>query len=143
MDVLTEAFACHGYHSFTPGERLYFFTWWFFAETNGGGLHQFFYNDAGAYAEDVLEGLERIGGTQTAGILRRTMAIFPGSRLPTDILERREALCDLPDELQWDLLGELNTELFQSREPLVERIEDYIREHPQEFARFQELRAPV
>ena len=139
MDVLTETVASQGYDSFTPGERLYFSIWWFMAETNNGGLHQFFFNDAGAYAGDALQSLERVGAPQTASISRRAIAIFPASRVPTDILERREVLCDLPDELQWDRLGELTTELFQSHEPISKGVEDYIRQHADEFARFRQL----
>jgi hypothetical protein len=139
MDVLTETIAAHGYDSFTPGERLYFTIWWFMAETNNGGLHQFFFNDAGAYAADAFRSLELVGASKTADILRRAMMIFPESRVPTDILERRELLCDLPDELQWGRIGELTTELFQTREPIAEGVEDYIRQHPDEFARFQQL----
>jgi len=128
-----------GYQSFTAGERLYYSVWWFMAETNNGGLHQFFFNDSGACATDALRSLELVGASKTADILRRAMTIFPESRVPTDILERRQLLCDLPDELQWDRLAELTTELFQTREPIADGVEDYIREHPEEFASFQQL----
>ena len=128
-----------GYQSFTRGERLYYSVWWFMAETNNGGLHQFFFNDSGAYATDALWSLESVGSSKTADILRRAIMIFPESRVPTDILERRQVLCDLPDELQWDRLGELTTEFFQTREPIAEGVEAYIRQHPEEFASFQQL----
>ena len=109
------------------------------AETNNGGLHQFFFNDSGAYAGDALRSLELVGALKTADILRRAMSIFPESRVPVDILERRDVLCELPDELQWHRLGGLNTELFQTREPIADGVEDYIRQHPEEFASFSSV----
>ena len=139
MDVLMERIQTTGYQSFTAGERLYYSMWWFMTETNNEGLHQFFLNESGTHVADALRSLELIGASQTADILRRAITIFPDSRVPTDIRERRETLCDLPDELQWDRLGELTTELFQTREPIAEGVEDYIRQHAEEFANFQQL----
>ena len=74
-----------------------------------------------------------VGASKTADILRRAMSIFPDGRVPTDILERRELLCNLPDELQWDRLGELTTEFFQSSEPVADLLDAYVQKHPEEF----------
>jgi hypothetical protein len=138
MDELMERLHKTGYQSFRAGEKIFFSLWWFQSETNNGGLHQFFFNDSGSYAADALHSLELIGASKTAGILRRAMSVFPDSRVPTDILRRRQILCDLPDELQWDRLGELTTELFQTREPVAEYFEVYNQTHPDEFARIQQ-----
>jgi len=137
MDQLMERLQSSGYQSFTTGERMFFSLWWFQAETNNGGLHQFLFNDSGAYAAEALHTLELIGASKTADILRRAMAVFPESLVPADILKRRKILCNLPDELQWDRLGKLTTELFQSHEPVAEHFEIYTQQHPGEFSKLQ------
>jgi hypothetical protein len=128
-DELMERLPKSGYQSFTAGEKIFFSLWWFQAETNNGGLHQFFFNDLGAYAADALHALELIGASRTADILRRAISVFPDSQVPTDILRRGQILCDLPDELQWERLGELTTKLFQVREPIAEYFEAYNQTH--------------
>lgn len=137
MDDLMERLQASGYQSFTAGERMFFSLWWFQAETSNGGLHQFLFNDSGAYAADALHTLELIGASKTADILRRAMAVFPESLVPVDVQKRRKILCNLPDELQWGRLGELTTELFQSHEPVAERFESYAQQHPGQFPKLQ------
>ena len=70
---------------------------------NNGGFHQFFFNDAGKLAGDALRGLEFLGAEVTAGILRRAMAIFPGSVVPAGQKERREYMCDSLTDKQEEL----------------------------------------
>ena len=133
LDRFYERIESQGFESLTLSERASFGLTWLFRETNNGGLHQFFFNDAGKLAPDALRGLEMVGAFKTADILRRALGAFPDSRVPVDILERRELLCDVPEELQWDRLGELTTEFFQSSEPVAELLDAYIRKHPEEF----------
>ena len=133
LDRFYERIESQGFESLTLNARASFGLTWLFMETNNGGLHQFFFNDAGKLAPDALRGLEMVGAPKTADILRRAMSVFPDSRVPVDILERRELLCDLPEELQWDRLGELTTEFFQSSEPVAELLDAYVQKHPEEF----------
>jgi len=134
MAELMDRLATGGYQSFTDGEKMFFSLWWFQVEPNNGGLHQFFFNDSGAYSGEVLVALERIGANQTADILRRAMAFFPDNQVPVGILERRRVLCDLPDELQWDKLSDLTTELYQSEEGVANLFESYTKSHPKMFS---------
>jgi len=133
LDRFYERIESQGFESLTLSERASFGLAWLYMETNNGGLHQFFFNDAGKLAPDALRGLEMVGAPKTADILRRAMSIFPDSRVPVEILERRELLCGLPEELQWDRLGELTTEFFQSSEPVAESLDAYVQKRPEEF----------
>lgn len=133
MDRFYARIESHGFESLTLSERASFGLTWLYIETNNGGLHQFFFNDSGKLASDALRGLEMVGAPKTADILRRAMGIFPDSRVPADILERRELLCDLPEELQWDRLGELTTEFFQSPEQVADLLDACVQKHPEEF----------
>ena len=133
MDRLFDRIESHGFESLTPNERSAFALRWFYIEANNGGLHQFFFNDAGKLAPDALRGLEFLGARATAGILRRAMSVFPGGAVPADQEQRREFLCDSLTPEQEQLLSDLTTEFFQSSEPVADLLTAYIEQHPDQF----------
>ena len=133
IDRLYERIESHGFASLTLSEQVSFALSWLFMETNNGGLHQFFFNDAGKLSAHALRGLEMVGAPATASILRRAMSVFPGGVVPEDQAQRREFLCESLRPEQERLLDELTTEFFQSREPVAELLDAYVAQHPQEF----------
>jgi hypothetical protein len=133
MDRFFDRIESHGIESLTPSERSAFALRWFYLETNNGGLHQFFFNDAGKLAGDALRGLEFLGAQNTADILRRAMSVFPRGVVPTNQEQRREFLCDSLKPEQEELLSDLTTEFFQSSEPVADLLTTYIEKHPEEF----------
>src|SRR5438105_1581463 len=60
-------------------ERMVFAFTWLAREVQNGGFHQFFFNSAGDYWRDVLDGLVAIGDEQGISFFRRVLSIFPGS----------------------------------------------------------------
>src|SRR5438552_14195502 len=95
IDRLFERIESHGFESLTLSERASFGLTWLYRETYNGGLHQFFFNDAGKLASDALRGLEMVGAPITADILRRAMSVFPNGIVPPEQDDRREYLCDV------------------------------------------------
>ncbi len=130
IDLLHGRIESGGIQALTQAERRLFAITWLYLETNNGSLHQFFFNNAGKFATDALEGLEMVGAPQTADILRRAVALFPRGHVPTDQLERRSVLVGLPDEIQWGRMGELTNEFFQDKEDVAQLVKDYIAAHP-------------
>ncbi len=63
IDRLCEKIEAGGLEALTPSERWMFSLTWLCIETNGGGLHQFFFNDAGKFATDAVIGLDTTGGS--------------------------------------------------------------------------------
>src|SRR5204863_8910682 len=98
-----------------------------------GGLHQFFFNDAGKLAPDALRGLEMVGAPATASILRRAMSVFPDGIVPPEQADRREFLCEVLTPEQEKLLDDLTSEFYQSPEPVAELLDAYVERHPEEF----------
>ena len=133
MDRLYERIESDGFQSLTPGERSAFALRWFYIETHNGGLHQFFFNDAGKLAGDASHGLEVPGAKETAGILRRAISVFPDGVVPADQEQRREFLCDFLTPDQEKILDDLTTEFFRSSEPVADLPTTYIAQHPEEF----------
>lgn len=129
IDMLYERIESGGMESLTESERWMFALTWLCIETNGGGLHQFFFNDAGKFAADAFLGLRTIGASKSADILGRATALFSGGHVPTDQSERRYVLNRLPEDIQWERLGELTTQFYNAGEVLARRVEDYIGSH--------------
>ncbi|MBK8001677.1 MAG: DMP19 family protein [Verrucomicrobia bacterium] len=133
MDRIYERIESDGFDSLTLSERASFGLTHLYMETHNGGLHQFFFNDAGKLAPDALRGLEMVGAPKTASILRRAMSVFPDGVVPSDQEQRREFMCDSLTEDQEDLLSSLTTEFFQARESVAELLDTYVEKHPEEF----------
>ena len=115
-----------GLDALTDAERQVFAINWVLLETNIGGLHQFFFNDAGKYAADVITGLERIGATETLTIFRRAVALFPDGNVPRDQMARRELLASLPPEIQWEFMSELTAQFFRTSEDVPKLVNEFI-----------------
>lgn len=133
MDRINERIESHGFESLTLSERASFGLTWLYMETYNGGLHQFFFNDAGKLALDALRGLEMIGAPMTASILQRAISMFPDGVVPSEQELRRSFLCHVLTEEQENALSDLTTEFFQSSEPVSELLDTYILQHPGEF----------
>src|SRR5688572_16593647 len=133
IDLLFERIEAGGIESLTESERWMFALTWLCLETNGGGLHQFFFNDAGKFSVDALRGLRTIGANKSADILSRAMALFPDGHVPTDQTERRRVLNRLPEDVQCDRLGELTTEFYDTGEALALLVEDFVASHRELF----------
>jgi glycosyltransferase involved in cell wall biosynthesis len=62
------------------------------AEVNNGGFDQFFFNVAGDHAATTVQALETVGALETADIVRRACARFPGGMPPANRNARQELL---------------------------------------------------
>jgi hypothetical protein len=133
FDRLRERIGLHGFESLTPSERASFGMTCLFLETNNGGLDQFFFNNAGELASDALRGLEMVGATVTASILRRAMVVFPDSIVPAETVQRRAFLCDALSPEHAKLLSDLTREFYKSTEPVADLFNAYVEQHPEEF----------
>ena len=132
-DRIFERIESDGFESLTLSERASFGLMWLFIETNNGGLHQFFFNDAGKLAPDALRGLEMVGAPATASILRRAMSVFPNRVVPADQTERRTLLSEILAREQENLLSDLTNEFFKSSKDVAALLDRYVERHPEEF----------
>lgn len=141
IDLLYEKIEVGGLESLTESERWFFALTWLGLETNSGGLHQFFFNDAGKFAADAVLGLTTIGASKSADVLRRAIALFPRGYVPTDQAERRHVLNRLPENVQWKVLGEELTREFWAAtdgEEWARRAWDYVTSHKELFPALQQ-----
>jgi hypothetical protein len=87
------------------------------AEVTNGGFDQFFFSSAGDRTRETIDALGAIDAHQTAGIVRRAAAKFPGGLPPEDRFARQRLLLDRvsPDS---DAFGEEDAAFMEHREDL-------------------------
>jgi Domain of unknown function (DUF4375) len=85
----------------------------FMDEFMNGGVHQFFYDDAGTLAPRVVEAMRDIGLEQQAKVLAKGLAQFR-EPYPLDTNERRKAYFEGRDWNEWDeSLSSLSDDLWE------------------------------
>ncbi len=140
IDCLFQRIEEGGIEALTESERWMFALTWLGIEANNGGLHQFFFNGAGEFAADAVLGLDTIGASKSADVLRRAIALFPRGHVPVDQTERRRVLNRLPEDVQWKRLGEDLTRQFwaaSAGEELARRVEEYVASRRELFPALQ------
>jgi hypothetical protein len=133
LELLQVKIDAYGIDALTPSERWFYAICWFILETNGNAMHGYFFNHAGAYCREALQGLELVGAHRTADILRRAIALFPRGNIPVDHGARQVALGDLGENVEWGVLSRLTDELFAVKEGVAEMVESYVAAHRHEF----------
>jgi len=109
----------------SAAQRRLYAVWWYEAEVNNGGHHQFYSNSYGMFWRDAVDGLEAIGAHSAKQILLDSVARFaePPSR---DRAQRNDQL----ENLDFD---DLNTRLYANNEDLDALMRKFILAHAEDF----------
>ncbi len=108
-----------GFDSLSHPEKVLHHIYWLESEVNNGGFDQFFINSSGDYALDTPTALDDIGAHNTANLMKRAIDMFPNGSPSRDRKQRVEQL-DSMDESIRDMIGELDAEFYEYRDPLEE-----------------------
>jgi Domain of unknown function (DUF4375) len=143
MDMYQRCFpyfenACHrlqevGFENLTPPERDVVCVFAMIAETNNGGLHQFYANSSGDFAAETADAFGRIGAIQVREIIHQANSVFGPNGPPKDRAARQEQLFALPEGLQEGRLGMLSDAFFECTEDIYALLYSNILAHRQEF----------
>lgn len=106
-------------------EKVFMSVWILRNEVNNGGFAQYYENSYSENAEFAVTALRALGAHETAGILERANAIFPGARPPRDQTRRNEMLAENWQQVR-TLLEDLDTEFFQDPDNLDTLFVHYI-----------------
>jgi hypothetical protein len=105
---------------------------WLITEIDNGGLWQYFTN-IGEVATRTVQELQKIGASETAGILALACELFPGGVPPADPKERETLVRDLSLK-QLDTLRALDDRFYSRREDLYLLVMDYWQSHHRQEA---------
>ncbi len=108
-------------------ERVFYIVQQVEMEVNNGGFSQFFYNDSGNFANEIVAAFEEIFAYHTAGICRKAVDAF-GGEIPVDRDAREELMDELEcsDESRFDeILDECDEAFYEYKEDLTKLCYDY------------------
>ncbi len=119
----------------TPGQQAIYATLLFIREVCNGGLEQFFYNSSGNLWDFVIKGFELLGADVHSKTFKKSLTIFPKSKVPIDREKRIDLLEKIDPEKLKSIFDPLNETFYAlgGEEGLYSYHIKYIRLHPKEF----------
>ena len=102
-----------------PEERDWVWLWWLHVEVDNNSFDQFFGNETGDHAPEMLAALERVGAVKARSILAQAMAVYdPAGGYTTDREKRRERAALAEERMDRDdLWGACDSEFRDCDEP--------------------------
>ena len=76
----------------SAAEKTFWLTWSFQAETDNGGLRQFFFNNSGEWAQETVDALKDVGASEIADLLQNAINLFPDRTASPITTVRRDTL---------------------------------------------------
>lgn len=103
----------------------------FEGEILNGGMDQLFFNSAGDYIGDIIEGLEFYAAESYLNCLNRTLKFFP-NHMPSKNRELRQKQLRAIEENQEyrTAVNEAETEFYCHKDGLVEKMDKFIIQNP-------------
>ena len=120
----------------TLGERMVFAFRWMAIEVQNGGFDQYFFNSAGDFWKDVLDGLQIIGDEQGLARFRTVLSIFPDASPSADRYTRQEQLSALEEKNEKRFskhFEKVSRKFWREPFPNWELVYDYVKTHTKEF----------
>jgi len=120
----------------TLSERMIFALKWLQIEVQNGGFHQYFFNSAGDFWKDALEGLIAVGDAHGLTLFRQTLSIFPDATPSEDRFTRQDQLEVLEEQNEdrlWKHFSCVTDEYFKAPFPNWEMVYDYVKKHEEDF----------
>jgi len=117
---------------FSAGQKALYFWWFVDAEVTNGGFVQFYYNKKERYIPAVLKGLKHVGAIEMEALISKAHQAFKEGKTEIENARNKSLLNpDLYKRLKG--LTALDEEYHALRDKTMGQIEEYARQHPQEF----------
>lgn len=107
-------------------ERVFYLCQTFEVEMNNGGIHQYYQNSFGNYANETVEALMEIGADFTALILDKGNSVFKNGIVPESQEERIKQIEDFDYQDRIWLFDELDNEFNEYNDQLDELNLNYV-----------------
>ncbi|ULC58791.1 DUF4375 domain-containing protein [Flaviramulus sp. BrNp1-15] len=118
--------------SLSYGQKALYYWWYLDAQVRNGGFVQFYYNGYGPYVSTIIKGLEHIGDTEMADLVKKADKIYQKNKKLMDKAQESDLFgSDLYDRL--DEMSLLDDKYYKMNEKTMSLIESYIRKNPNEI----------
>jgi hypothetical protein len=115
------------------GFRALYATWWVEAEVNNGGFNQYFWNPAGEFAAEAVEGFDLIGAPALARLTERAIAIRAKDEARMEQFKARDSIKAFSESYEGNPLNELDDEFYKLEENFSQTRVRFIRKNPELF----------
>ena len=122
-------------HNLNENQRTFYIVQDMEVEVNNGGFAQYFFNDSGFYADELVSSFEKIGAMKTAEICKKAISIY-GDEVPTNRDEREDVITpddENEEERIEELLNECDDAFFEYEDDLVELNYQFILNNKESF----------
>lgn len=118
--------------SLSYGQKALYYWWYLDAQVTNGGFVQFYYNGYGPYVSTIIKGLEHIGDTEMANLIKKAEKIYQKNKKLMDKAQEKDLFgSDLYDRL--DEMSVLDDKYYEMNDKTMSLIESYIRKNPNEI----------
>ena len=118
--------------SLSYGQKALYYWWYLDAQVTNGGFVQFYYNGYGPYIPTIIKGLEYIGDTEMANLVKKADKIYQKNKKLMEKAQESDLFgSDLYDRL--DEMSLLDDNYYEMNEKTMSLIETYIRKNPNEI----------
>jgi antitoxin component YwqK of YwqJK toxin-antitoxin module len=118
--------------SLSYGQKALYYWWYLDAQVTNGGFVQFYYNGYGPYIPTIIKGLEHIGDTEMATLVKKADKIYQKNKKLMDKAQESDLFgSNLYDRL--DEMSLLDDKYYEMNEKTMSLIESYIRKNPSEI----------
>lgn len=118
--------------SLSYGQKALYYWWYLDSQVTNGGFVQFYYNGFGPYVPTIIKGLEHIGDTKMANLVKKADKIYLKNKKLIDKAQESDLFdSDLYDRL--DEMSLLDDDYYEINEETMSLIEAYIRKNPNEI----------
>ena len=118
--------------SLSYGQKALYYWWYLDAQVTNGGFDQFYGNGYGPYASTIIKGLEHIGDTAMAALVKKADNIYQRSQKLMDKAQE-SSLSSSDFYAGLDALSLLDTKYYEMNDKTMSIIEAYIRKNPNEI----------
>ena len=117
----------------SQAESTVFGVWCLKVEVVNGGLAQFLFNSVGGATPQIIEGLERIGATRIASIVRAAIAVL-GPEVPLSDWRLRQSRVSALQTSELNRLKVLSDELEDLLPDAMQRARSFASAHADDFS---------
>lgn len=115
--------------SLSYGQKTLYYWWYLDGQVTNGGFAQFYSNGYGHYVPAIINGLEYVGDTAMANLVKKAEKIYQKNKKYIDGNDENDSFgFDSDDKI--DELSFLNQEYFDLNHQTMSIIETYIRRNP-------------
>jgi hypothetical protein len=117
-----------------PKGLIYLYaTWHLEAEVNNGGFNQYYFNSAGMFSKEALEGCKYFGAIKLSKIVEESIAIYKKEKIKLDEAMEKGTIEAFSETYEDTEFNKLDDEFYNLDENLGELRIGYIRENSSEF----------